>query len=139
MKKASLTAIAAMAALGLGFSMTAVAQHGGGKHGKRGMHHGGGMIEKADTNKDGAVSRAEFDAVHAARFAELDTNADGMITKEEMQAVREAKRSKRRAERFARVDTNGDGQISMAEQDAAAEARKARRGERGGKRGQSPE
>lgn len=38
----------------------------------------GGMM-KADTDGDGAISRAEFDAQSAARFAKMDANQDGKI------------------------------------------------------------
>lgn len=56
----------------------------GERMGKRGERRGpggrgaGGMMQ-ADTNGDGAVSRAEFDAASAQRFARLDTNRDGRL------------------------------------------------------------
>lgn len=46
-------------------------------------------IEKVDTNKDGKVSRAEFDAAHpdkADKFAAIDANGDGFIDKAEQEA-----------------------------------------------------
>jgi hypothetical protein len=46
-------------------------------------------MKKADTNGDGAISRAEFDAQSAERFAKLDTNKDGKIDAAEMQAQRD--------------------------------------------------
>lgn len=55
----------------------------GGKHGGRGR--GGGMM-MADTDRDGVITRAEFDAHSAARFARLDTDKDGRITVEERRA-----------------------------------------------------
>lgn len=44
------------------------------------MH--GGM--KADANGDGVITRAEFDAQSAARFAAMDANKDGKIEQSEM-------------------------------------------------------
>ncbi|MFN3432728.1 MAG: hypothetical protein ACK46X_22625, partial [Candidatus Sericytochromatia bacterium] len=52
---------------------------------------GGGMM-MADTDKDGAISKAEFDAMSAQRFARLDTNKDGKIDATEMQAQRQKAR-----------------------------------------------
>lgn len=46
-------------------------------------------IEKVDTDKDGKVSRAEFDAAHpdkADKFAAIDANGDGFIDKAEHEA-----------------------------------------------------
>lgn len=46
-------------------------------------------IEKVDTDKDGKVSRAEFDAAHpdkADKFAAIDPNGDGFIDKAEQEA-----------------------------------------------------
>ena len=60
--------------------------HGGMGH--RGM--GGEMAAMADANKDGAVSREEFNAAHAARFAQMDANKDGTVTPEERRAARMA-------------------------------------------------
>lgn len=58
--------------------------------GKRG-HRGGmmGMMKMADTNGDGAISKAEFQAAHAKHFAMMDANGDGQVTKEERAAARE--------------------------------------------------
>ncbi|WP_404383482.1 EF-hand domain-containing protein [Caenispirillum salinarum] len=42
----------------------------------------------ADTDNDGAVSRAEADAMHAERFQKADADGDGTITAQEMQAAR---------------------------------------------------
>lgn len=46
------------------------------------------MMEEADTNHDGTISRAEFNTGVQARFARLDTNRDGSLSREEMQAGR---------------------------------------------------
>ena len=51
-------------------------------------------IAKADTDKDGKVSRAEFDAKHAGKgekFVGMDTNKDGFIDAAEAKAHHEGK------------------------------------------------
>jgi hypothetical protein len=66
---------------------------GGRGMGGRGMGHhgmmGGGMrmLAMADTNKDGAVSRAEFDSMAKMHFDMADANKDGKITAEERRAM----------------------------------------------------
>lgn len=63
-------------------------KRGGGRRGampEGGPMHGGkshGM--KADANGDGVITRAEFDAQSAARFAAMDANKDGKIEKSEL-------------------------------------------------------
>ena len=51
----------------------------------------GGMLARLDTNKDGALSKAEFDVP----FARMDTNKDGQIDKSEMQTARTVLRPRR--------------------------------------------
>lgn len=65
---------------------------------------GGGMM-MADTNKDGAISKAEFDAMSAQRFARLDTNKDGKIDATEMQAQRQKARDAMQKMRERRGNT----------------------------------
>ena len=50
------------------------------------------MAEKADTNHDGTVTRAEFDAAVKARFDAADTNPDGKLTPQERRAAWMAER-----------------------------------------------
>lgn len=79
---------------------------------------------RADTNADGAISRAEMTASLNTRFAKMDVNSDGYLSKEDREAKR-ADRSSKRGERFAKADTNGDGELSQAEMEAARAERKA--------------
>ena len=50
-------------------------------------------IDRVDTDKDGKVSRAEFDAVHpdeGGKFAAMDANGDGFVDKAEHEAHKAA-------------------------------------------------
>jgi Ca2+-binding EF-hand superfamily protein len=47
----------------------------------------GGLFSSLDTNADGMISKAEFDAFNAAHFSNLDTNKDGYISPEELRAA----------------------------------------------------
>jgi len=82
----------------------------------------GGFMERLDADKDGRISRSEFDAVAkrmeehggaegaaraAAMWAGLDTNKDGFITKAEREAGQ--------LRRFQAADTNHDGWLSKGE------------------------
>lgn len=48
---------------------------------RHGRGHGGrrAMMMMADADKDGVITRAEFDAASAQRFMRLDTNKDGKL------------------------------------------------------------
>ncbi len=82
--------VVAAAALALGLSQLAYANHDGadGKHCERMKHD---MME-ADTNKDGVISKDEFMAAHQARankmFDMMDTNHDGKIDQAERDAMK---------------------------------------------------
>src|SRR3546814_7484322 len=69
-----------------------------GHHGMRGGH---GMMMKADTNGDKAISQTEFQTAALARFDAQDANKDGQVTAAERKAAREAKRAEWRAKRAA--------------------------------------
>lgn len=64
-------------------------KRGGPGMGKRGGMRGEGLM-RLDTNKDGAVTLAEFEAGAIERFNRQDTNKDGRITQDERDAAREA-------------------------------------------------
>ena len=87
-------------------------------------HHGGKMEWKEPT------TRAEVEAQVKERFAAVDTNKDGAVTKAEadahatsMKADWQAKAAEHHARMFTEMDTDKNGQISRAEFDAAHQAR----------------
>jgi hypothetical protein len=95
--------------------------HGGNGHGKHGRAHG--MLKQMDTDGDGAISRAEFDAHRLSRIAAMDADGDGYVSFEEMEAHRQAQREQRARARFDRLDTDGDGRVSLEELAAMGERR----------------
>ena len=86
--------------------------HGGG--------HGGGdrmdiNFEELDTDSDGQITKAELQAMGAARFDAADTNGDGALSAEELQARAQQQVGKRIASMIERFDKNGDGLLSRDE------------------------
>ncbi|MDG2532727.1 EF-hand domain-containing protein [Sphingomonas sp. HITSZ_GF] len=90
------------------------------------------MLDRLDTNKDGVITRDEFSADVARRFAKLDADKDGKVSQAELQAASPggmgargmtgdmtlADMQARADKRFERLDTNHDGKIDQAERDA---------------------
>jgi hypothetical protein len=77
------------------------------------------LMTKADTDADGAISKAEFLAARAASFPQLDRNGDGSLTTDEFKAA--APKGARRmmvSTMVAQFDTDGNGKISEAEYNA---------------------
>lgn len=72
---------------------------------------------EADTNGDGVVTRAEFNAARMARFDKLDRNGDGTISRADFgRLMRLAPRLARRIDTLlANADTNYDGRVTRAE------------------------
>lgn len=101
-------------------------------HPGRGGPGGAFGILEFDTNADGKLTKAEFDAALRARFNDLDANKDGSVIPEEMRAYGEKRRSDAEAARFQIMDTDRNGQISKAEYDSANTAQVDRMGPPGG-------
>lgn len=106
----------------------------------RGMAEAGmRALAAIDTDGDRRISRAEFDAASATRFARIDANRSGSIEKTEMAAGRGAGRvdadgngvltraefDARAGQRFGRIDVNGDGYLDAADRGAARGGRAA--------------
>lgn len=77
---------------------------------------------RGDTDHDGRVSRAEYDAAASQRrsdwFDKLDLDKDGYISSDEMQQARETRRTNMRGHmdaKFKEADANADGQLSLDE------------------------
>jgi len=102
-------------------------------------HHGDRGFSRLDTDGDGAISRAEYEAGRDKMFQRLDANNDGAFTREEAAASaaawhkkaaeagktaspdREARHKQRAEKMFDDMDVNKDGKISKAEFNAAGE------------------
>ena len=79
---------------------------------------------KADTNNDGQITQAEFQAAADAKFNQADTDFDGFLSQDEMKALKQQKRAQRAAKKFERQDVNGDGAITKDEMEATQSAKK---------------
>ena len=127
MRKLKYGLLGGAAALAVAVALPMTASAWGGKG-----HHGGKMFEMLDTDKDGAITAAEFGAHAEGRFAKMDADGDGDVTKAAMSAARAAMRTKwreRRAgtaeERFAAMDADGDGKVTLQEMKDAVASRMA--------------
>lgn len=74
-------------------------------------------FDKADVNRDGRVTRAEFDAFRMAQFGQLDRNGDGVVSPADFPRL-----AKIRPDAYAQLtgmldqaDSNGDGAVSRDE------------------------
>lgn len=78
------------------------------------------FFDKIDTNHDGTISRAEYQAFVDSRFARLDANGDGVVNADEVAtSPMAAERAERRAQGFVkRYDTTGSGEVSRADFEA---------------------
>jgi hypothetical protein len=80
---------------------------GGHRMAMRGGFHGGpggfrgGITRMADADKDGTVTKAEFQAAALTRFDRLDANKDGTVTADEAKAARDSMRQRWQSRRQA--------------------------------------
>ncbi len=97
-----------------------------------------GSLTRADTDGDGKISLAEFEASRSTLFTAIDTNGDKSISADELAAyatkaeadavarMGDADRAKamvsRRVDMFKAEDANGDGAITFDENKAAVDA-----------------
>ena len=78
------------------------------------------FFDKIDTNHDGVVTRAEYQAWVDGRFAKMDANGDGKVNADEVATSPAAvERVQKRAEGFVRrYDASGTGEVSKADFEA---------------------
>ena len=94
---------------------------GGDPGGHGGVYSDGGFdaINRGDESKRRPVTepleRRKFDAAVEKMFAAVDTNHDGIVTVAEFQALITARKEQAIAERFAAIDTNHDKSLSYTE------------------------
>lgn len=72
------------------------------------------LLAEYDTNKDGKITKAEYNNVLGSRFA-ATTHGQGAMTEEQFIAIHQADFEKHTAEMFRRVDWNGDGKLTLDE------------------------
>jgi Ca2+-binding EF-hand superfamily protein len=115
------------------------------------------MLQTADVNHDGVITREEFSEARLARFAKMDRNGDGYVSRDDFGRILRLRpqagqridallaqgdsnhdgRLSREEQRaapmtlFDRLDTNRDGRIDAGEMSAAREHAEALRGEFG--------
>jgi Ca2+-binding EF-hand superfamily protein len=76
------------------------------------------ILKRVDSDKDGKISKAEFDAEGTKLFAKLDENSDGKIASDEMPQRHWARFG---GQMFDRIDADKDGKVTKAEFQAAGE------------------
>lgn len=96
---------------------------------------GPGFFERADLNKDGAITMDEVRTTRTAMFDRVDKNKDGFVTEEEMRAARPARpdgmqgpprprhEPREGHDLMSFADANQDGAVTRAEFDAALATR----------------
>ncbi|MEL6506591.1 MAG: hypothetical protein AAFR29_03055 [Pseudomonadota bacterium] len=126
-----------VASITLGSAIAASAQDTTASDGKR-KDRAARMIERFDSNGDGAIDQFEIDQERTKRFEKMDADRNGFVTRAEARddadrrrAERRKKMDERRAERRDRYDA-----LSDDERAALRERRKDKKGKRrrGGKR-----
>ncbi|RJF93687.1 EF-hand domain-containing protein [Sphingomonas cavernae] len=101
-----------------------------------GTAHAGDMWKTADTDADGRITRAEYDASVTAGWTKKDANADGQLSASEAMAkagdakwkaadadgngsLSQTEYMAMKSGWFAKADANKDGSLSKAEGDLA--------------------
>lgn len=76
------------------------------------------MFNQVDTNRDGAISKAEFNAYQGKQFKRMDANGDGKISHDEMDAGHNKPANNGAThldKRFQTADANHDGGLDREE------------------------
>lgn len=82
---------------------------------------GGDILDRADADHDGHVTREEYAAARAAQFDRMDRNKDGSVTRADFGRLARLKPDAvdRLMSVLSAADANQDGHITRAELDAA--------------------
>ena len=103
-----------------GLSLTGLALAGT-EHGPGGPQmHASPMLqahwfERADTNKDGQVTRVEAQSAAENLFDRMDANKDGEVTRKESEESAKTIAREEVDARFKTLDANNDGRLSLQE------------------------
>jgi Ca2+-binding EF-hand superfamily protein len=115
------SALIAALLLGLAPLSAAQAQNISGKDISGKDMSGKRILQRVDTNGDGAVSKDEMLAARERLFTKLDRNDDGVIDEKEIEGARDTIMDRADAAqarlgiRWRRMDKNGDGKVSEEE------------------------
>jgi Ca2+-binding EF-hand superfamily protein len=71
----------------------------------------GAVLDNADADHDGTVTRQEFSSARTAQFSNLDRNGDGVFDDSDAGG----RGGKRAAALRSRLDANGDGKVTREE------------------------
>lgn len=108
--------IALVGAAGFTTFATAEYRHRGGHH--MAGHHGhkiARVLQRFDTDENGALTQKEFDDARAKLFADHDANSDSKLTLKEFETLWLDVMRQRMVRGFQRLDKDGDGEISNKE------------------------
>lgn len=127
----------AMAAMAAMMAVAGASAAADGPVAPAGGHSLAAFIGGYDANRDGVVTRAEYDAVRKQRFQAADVNQDGWLSEEEYVAEFESRLKQQYAGRapdesyagsikqahvrFKILDTDHDGKLTVAEENAIAD------------------
>ncbi|WP_432383526.1 EF-hand domain-containing protein [Duganella sp. P38] len=127
----------AVAAMTAACASTTQAPPADGPAAPAGGHGLSAFIGGFDANRDGVVTRAEYDTVRKQRFTSADTNRDGWLSEDEYVAEFEGRLKQQYADRpqderyaasikqahvrFKILDTDHDGKLTLDEENAIAE------------------
>lgn len=73
------------------------------------------MMDRYDTNKDGAISQDEINANRTSWHTEFDANKDGNLDLKEFQQLWLKARNEEMVREFQRFDRDGDGKVTLDE------------------------